>query len=560
MRHLFQLGLILPTFCLFACTGAVGDTLASGGFVERTASGDGAAAAANAEAALEACGTVAGGPTIRRLNKTELANAVGDVFGINAEAYLSLPQDGSIGGFTTVGTQLSSGGLFTNQLIDISDTLAGEIAQNVIDCSEGSGAMSCVDDVLAPYARLLFRRDFTGEEKASLTSMMDQVTQSASFADAERAAVMSLLLSPNFLFVTNQSENGMLVGRDLATRLSLMFWKSVPDTELLEAVPNLGDPEVQHDQVLRLMGDMRFERFANTFVSEWLTLVRLDGATVDVSKIHREAGKKVTNSTPNSEKLTEADWVRIRENMKGETLAFFKNILVNNLPLSEIFSARHTFLNGDLTAHYGFGSASGAAFERTDFVEGDDRLGIFTQGAVLSQSSSGDHASIVERGDAIVSRFLCEVLPDPPESLLAELNELATSDKSEVEKMRIRADNPQCAGCHSVMDPVGYSFHRFDLVSRYDVTEEAPETSVKGTAVNGVREMIGAVADSTRFETCATEKLMIYALGRRVLSTNEADACYVNETVDSVRANGGGLQDLLVAVAMSPTMTTQGSN
>jgi hypothetical protein len=72
------------------------------------------------------------------------------------------------------------------------------------------------------------------------------------------------------------------------------------------------------------------------------------------------------------------------------------------------------------------------------------------------------------------------------------------------------------------MDPIGFSLENFDLVGTWrDVDGKSPVDSsgqlVDGTKLNGPADLRAALLSrSDAFVTNATEKLMIYALGRPV--------------------------------------------
>jgi hypothetical protein len=88
------------------------------------------------------------------------------------------------------------------------------------------------------------------------------------------------------------------------------------------------------------------------------------------------------------------------------------------------------------------------------------------------------------------------------------------------ERMAIHRESPACAGCHRVMDPLGFVLENFDGVGAFRVRENGVPVDASGTApdgspVNGVVELRQAlVKHQDAFIFTLTEKLMIYALGR----------------------------------------------
>jgi len=80
--------------------------------------------------------------------------------------------------------------------------------------------------------------------------------------------------------------------------------------------------------------------------------------------------------------------------------------------------------------------------------------------------------------------------------------------------------NPVCAGCHKVMDPIGFALESFDGVGRWRNTEEGVAINTSGTLFNGaeVEGIVGLrrslVAQPEIFVGVMTEKMLTYALGR----------------------------------------------
>jgi hypothetical protein len=82
-------------------------------------------------------------------------------------------------------------------------------------------------------------------------------------------------------------------------------------------------------------------------------------------------------------------------------------------------------------------------------------------------------------------------------------------------------DNPACASCHRIMDPIGLSLENFDAVGAWrdreagGITIDASGTLLDGTNVTGPVELRKALLKKPEiFVSTLTEKLMIYALGR----------------------------------------------
>ena len=89
------------------------------------------------------------------------------------------------------------------------------------------------------------------------------------------------------------------------------------------------------------------------------------------------------------------------------------------------------------------------------------------------------------------------------------------------ERMEAHRANPACAGCHQLMDPLGFALENFDAVGAWRTREAGAPIDASGAAARRHagrrrRRAAAGAADATR--TCSsstlTEKLLTYALGR----------------------------------------------
>src|SRR5581483_1251074 len=95
------------------------------------------------------------------------------------------------------------------------------------------------------------------------------------------------------------------------------------------------------------------------------------------------------------------------------------------------------------------------------------------------------------------------------------------------ERLESHRANPNCASCHQIMDPIGFSLEHFDLDGRWrelDGTARIDRTGklVDGATLKGVNDLRAAwLARSDSFVTSMIEKMLMYALGRRIESYDQ---------------------------------------
>jgi hypothetical protein len=125
------------------------------------------------------------------------------------------------------------------------------------------------------------------------------------------------------------------------------------------------------------------------------------------------------------------------------------------------------------------------------------------------------------------------------------------------ERLAQHRRNPSCNGCHSVIDPLGFALENFDVIGGWRTTDEAGRpVDVSGSTASGdkVEGLTGLRAvlldDPEQFPRTVTEKLMAYALGRRL---EYYDQPAVRKVVHDAAANDYRWSSIILGIVESPT-------
>ena len=290
----------------------------------------------------------------------------------------------------------------------------------------------------------------------------------------------------------------------LASRLSFFLWSSIPDDELLAAAENgeLRDPVKLHAQVRRMLADARADAFVANFAGQWLYLRNLEAVV------------------PVQSKFPDFDDT-LREGLRRETELFFGSVVREDLSALDLLRANYTFLNERVARHYGIPNIKGAQFRRVTLPPDNPRRGLLGHGSILAVTSYPDRTSPVVRGKWILENLLGSAPPPPP----ADVPELAATDGAGTalsmrDRLAAHRARPACAGCHAMMDPLGFALENFDAIGRWRTLGDAGEALdasgalPDGTRFDGAEGLREALLSSDLFVTTLTEKLMTYALGR----------------------------------------------
>jgi hypothetical protein len=170
---------------------------------------------------------------------------------------------------------------------------------------------------------------------------------------------------------------------------------------------------------------------------------------------------------------------------------------------------------------------------------------------VLAAASHGEASSAILRGKLIRNRLLCTTLPTPPADA-ASLEPQVGNDATARERYQARVENTACAGCHLLLDPVGFGFEAYDGLGRYrdgmDASGEIAGTDIGG-AFNGAAELTGLLANSAQVSRCFVSQWLQYALGRPSASDLE---CTVSDLTTEFVDNQRSIPHLMSAFSVHP--------
>ena len=386
--------------------------------------------------------------------------------------------------------------------------------QRIFTCRPLSKAEEapCARKMLGSLARRAYRRPVTATDVDKLLAFYTEEREGGNgFESGIEMAVRALLVQSDFLFrieldpVAARTRTYKLSDLELASRLSFFLWSSVPDEELIRvaAAGRLSQPAVFERQVRRMLADTRSKALARSFLPQWLQL------------------RSLAVASPDDPDFDEG----LRAAMATETELFFDSIVRDDRPVMDLLTGGYTFLNERLAWHYGITSVKGAHFRRVALPAGSPRRGLLGHGSVLTTTSHAIRTSPVKRGKWIMESVL-GVAPPPPPANVPPLEEKKGGDaapQSMRERMAAHRANPVCAGCHAMIDPLGFALENFDQAGRYrvvDTSTRAVDVSgafPDGTGFKTLNDFkLRITSRPERFASALTERLLTYGLGRGV--------------------------------------------
>ncbi|MEQ9410963.1 MAG: DUF1592 domain-containing protein [Fuerstiella sp.] len=405
---------------------------------------------------------------------------------------------------------------------------------------------------VAQFAAQAWRRPLRDTEAGDLEFFYQKLREDSKLdhRSAITALIARVLTSPFFLYRAERGTTGALPTSDeviplsqweLASRLSLFLWSSVPDDELRRAA-DAGALETSDQlaaQARRMMLDPKSRRFSTEFFGQWFGFYRFP----------QFRGIDLQRFPEFSESL--------RKSMYDEAIEFFDFIVRRDRPVSEILFADYSFVNQELAAHYGLELDSGndSQFRRLHNLGKDHRGGLLRLGAILATTSAPRRTSPVKRGDWILRRVLGTAVPPPPAdagSIAAD--EVVADGLSILERLEAHRRDASCRNCHARFDALGIALENYDSLGRWrEQYSDSKPVQTSGTlrgekeisGIDGLHEYLSGRQDL--FHQTLARKLLGYALGRR---ESVGDIPLVDELTEHMN-NDGGMQGLVERIVTS---------
>ena len=363
--------------------------------------------------------------------------------------------------------------------------------------------------------------------------------QFESFEGAMVEVLATVLTHPKFLYLTQRDAGAQKAAPtgisefELADRLAVFLWSSIPDEPLLDLARKgkLREPKMLTAQVERMLADPRAKRFARHFIRQWLGL---DG-------------------------LNSVDHIRddqLRTAMEEEPIAFFEHVLQANVSVMDFIHSDYALVNAKLAQLYRIPDVHGLHFRKVSLEAQHQRGGLMTGAAVLAMNSDGKDSHPLKRGVWMLERMLHDFPPPPPPNVPeVDLADPEIAKMTLKERIADHRDDPACYSCHARIDPWGIAFENYDAMGSYRTTIKGKPVDATSKLFNkqpldgmsGLKEYLLAERQD-QFARAITHKLTAYALGRHLVFADRAD---VEELTTQFRRRKDRLRDLVHLLVQS---------
>ena len=505
---------------------------------------------------------------LRRLTQSQYDNTVRDLLKETSSLSSQFPPEDFVNGFKNQYQALSVSPILTEAYSRTAEKLAANAfrrgdSRGLIPCKPTSESdAACRTKFIRTFGRKAFRRPLEPEEIAWHETIFKG---EKTFLAGAQAVIETMLQSPGFIFWLEETPNPKWKPYARASRLAYFIWDTQPDEALLESAAKgeLNTPEGFGHVTRRMLDDPKAKDGVDEFISEWLRFDRVMAASRErrlYPLFNRELAKSMTE----------------------EARRFVGDLVWNDRNFMDVFTAKYSFINSDLAAVYKVAPPA-RDFQRVEFPAEAERAGLLGQALFLTLSSKPDETAPTGRGLFVREQFLCQQVPPPPPGVDTNLPPVEESRPvTNRERLAGHANAKMCAGCHKLIDPIGFGFEKFDAIGmrrekhkllfypnltgaalrRAKPTEFELELDTRGMVAGlansefaSPKELGDILAKTPQCQECVVKQVFRYMSGRQ---DTAADRPALTQALEAFRKSDYKFKELMFALATSREFSGSG--
>jgi len=494
---------------------------------------------------------------VRVMTQEQYVNTLGYIFGPD------LRPDARFAPLQRTEGLLASGAAFagvTAAQLEQFQRTASQVATSVMDAEhrpylipckpvdEKAADPACATKVLTTFGRLLYRKPVPQEP---LVAFVNEANAGAdrvkNFYSGLAAALEGMLLSPEVLLITDNYEPDptskgkmRLDALSLAQRLSFFLWDAAPDEEILKAAESgeIQTPKGRERVVNMMLASPRLEAGMRAFFDDMMGFDAFDTLAKDGVIYPVFANAQVVDA-------------------REQTLrTIIDHLIAKNGDYRDLYTTRETFISQPLGPIYG-ATVLQRGWTPYEFPADSGRAGILTHVSFLALHAHPGRSSPTLRGKALRERLLCQPVPSPPANVdFAALENPKSEHRTQRDRVKFHLENPVCAGCHRITDPMGLTLEQFDGAGFYRTTERGspidPSGSLDGKNFQDAVGLSQALRVHPALTSCLVKRIYSYGIGGPTTRDDAPVLAYLDQRFAE---NGYRLRDLLRTIALAPTFS-----
>lgn len=315
------------------------------------------------------------------------------------------------------------------------------------------------------FVRTAFRRPLDAREQEFF---VDRAFENAKSPESafERVVLMALK-SPQFLYLPGFDHKPTPF--DVATRMSMMLYDSLPDQSLMEAAESgaLLDEDRTKEHAWRLVNQRGTRVKIQKFFHQWLETERAAEGTKDEQVFPGFDDRLVASLQKSLEmQVEEVVWSDDSD---------FRELLTSDTIFMDRLMADFYALDWNEVVH-GDSPTSDHSHDDGGFVsvtfEPEHRSGLLTHPFLMAGFSYHRNTSPIHRGVFVAKRVIGRTLNSPPVEV-EPLEEDFDPTMTTRERVAHQTKGTMCQSCHCIINPLGFSFEHFDAAGKYRETEKS---------------------------------------------------------------------------------------
>lgn len=368
---------------------------------------------------------------------------------------------------------------------DLAHTISGEMTSsgnvqalltNVIQWNQGSCSNPSTSN-LSQVCRQKFIENlglFAHRRPVNPQQMSDYMFEFQAAPDTRTALeniVFRFLMAPHFLFHLENTEtltansDYNLSSWSIASRLSYMFWNTMPDAQLLQLAATTDfQQQPAFEQALAHVFSQREKMadFLAEFTEDWLHFDEFSG----FNQTGTEKYQMLTSGLNMSS---------LRSEMEDEVRELVHYTALSNGSFSDLFTSDISFArtNG-LMSIYNQSVPAPLQTNSSNAVRfpSGERAGLLTRAALLTHGS--ENANLVKRGIFVRKELLCLDLSQPPNDIQDEIGNVERDRDPFLttrENLEVATSAPACVRCHTLINPFGFALSNYNAFGKFENSE-----------------------------------------------------------------------------------------
>jgi hypothetical protein len=382
--------------------------------------------------------------------------------------------------------------------------------------SADRGDAPCAEMFLRKIGRLLYRKELPDAKVAVFVAEAGKsATQLGDFYAGLATVIEGMLISPEVIFIYDRTEpDPQRPGRrrhdahSYASRLSFFLWNAAPDDALLNAAETGQlDTQIGRARAVDIMlASPRLEAGVRAFFDDMFGFDSFSNLAKDPAAYPAETGATLSDA-------------------REQTLrTIYDHLVVRNEDYRDLFTTRRTFMSPELGAIYRVPTPQG--WVRFEFPPDSPRVGLLTQVSFLALHAHPGRSSATRRGKALRELLLCQPVPLPPPNVdFSAVEDPKATFRTARDRVGAHLENPVCAGCHRITDPMGLALENFDGAGQFRATEKGAlidaSGNLDGKSFKDVPGLADAVRNHPALSSCLVRRVYSYGVGSALKNTDK---------------------------------------